>query len=100
MSTAVADTCFHVHWLRFRERERIFEVFESIAVPVMVLDEMGARGRVMLAPWLASRHAFLIPRINERALLKNICPFCVSNICVLEKHIPLPKHPCSPIALL
>jgi predicted nucleic acid-binding protein len=65
MSTAVADTCFLVHWLRFRERERIFEVFESIAVPVMVLDEMGARGRVMLAPWLASRRAFLIPRIND-----------------------------------
>lgn len=65
MSTAVADTCFLVHWLRFRDRERIFEVFESIAVPVMVLDEMGARGRVMLAPWLASRRAFLIPRIND-----------------------------------
>jgi len=65
MSTAVADTCFLVHWLRFRERERIFEVFESIAVPVIVLDEMGARGRVMLAPWLASRRAFLIPRIND-----------------------------------
>jgi hypothetical protein len=31
MSTAVADTCFLVHWLRFRERERIFEVFEFIA---------------------------------------------------------------------
>ena len=46
-------------------KERIFEVFESIAVPVMVLDEMGARGRVMLAPWLASRRAFLIPRIND-----------------------------------
>jgi predicted nucleic acid-binding protein len=26
---------------------------------------MGARGRVMLAPWLASRRAFLIPRIND-----------------------------------
>jgi predicted nucleic acid-binding protein len=65
MSTAVADTCFLVHWLRYRDRERIFEVFESIAVPVMVLDEMGARGRVMLAPWLASRRAFLIPRIND-----------------------------------
>jgi predicted nucleic acid-binding protein len=30
-----------------------------------VLDEMGARGKVMLAPWLASRRAFLIPRIND-----------------------------------
>jgi hypothetical protein len=65
MSTAVADTCFLVHWLRFRDRERIFEVFESVAVPVIVLDEMGVRGRVMLAPWLASRRAFLIPRIND-----------------------------------
>jgi predicted nucleic acid-binding protein len=65
MSVAVADTCFLVHWLRFRGRERLFDAFESVAVPVMVLDEMGARGRVMLAPWLASRRAFLIPRINE-----------------------------------
>jgi len=65
MSIAVADTCFLVHWLRFRGRERLFEVFDSVAVPVIVLDEMGVRGRVMLAPWLASRRAFLIPRINE-----------------------------------
>ena len=65
MSIAVADTCFLVHWLRFRDRERLFEVFDSVAVPVIVLDEMGVRGRVMLAPWLASRRAFLIPRINE-----------------------------------
>jgi predicted nucleic acid-binding protein len=65
MSAAVADTCFLVHWLRFRDRERLFEVFDSVAVPAMVLEEMGARGRAMLAPWLASRRAFLIPRINE-----------------------------------
>jgi len=65
MSAAVADTCFLIHWLRFRGRERLFEIFDSVAVPVAVLDEMGVRGRVMLAPWLASRRVFLVPRINE-----------------------------------
>ncbi|HDD34040.1 MAG TPA: hypothetical protein ENG30_02700 [Thermofilaceae archaeon] len=62
---AIADTCFLVNWLRYRDRERIFQAYSSIAVPLLVLDELGARGRAMLGGWLASRRVFLVPRVNE-----------------------------------
>ena len=64
MRVAIADTCFLINWLRFRGRDDIFRVYECVAVPLLVLDELGSR-RGMLADWIISGRAFFVPRVTS-----------------------------------
>ena len=63
LSIAVTDTCFLINWLRFRRRDDIFRLYQTIAIPLLVLDELGTT-RSRLAEWITSRRIIFIPRIN------------------------------------
>ena len=61
---AIADTCFLINWLRYRKRDDIFNIYESIGVPLLVLDELGSR-RSLLVEWIVTGRVFFIPRISK-----------------------------------